>query len=306
MRLDFNVLWVEDQPQAVKAQKDRINRQIRKEGFRLQVEFARSVQEANTFLGNDIFGDHIDIVLMDYDLGVGARGDTGLIDVRNAFPYKDIVFYSSQGNNLLKLVADKKIQGIFCSTRDNLPDSVIGAFSALVKKVLDIDHSRGIVMGATSDIDHHINDCLTSLFSLEDTTLIKHALETIGKQMNKKRTDFDKSEAQIKALTRIADIMEKHHVYTSADRLKLLGKLLTKIGGYTGECEAMKLYNDKTIPQRNDLAHVRVQHTGFSRKLIDRNGNELTSEQMRVLRSALLNHQEMFEALAVKLKPISV
>ena len=36
----------------------------------------------------------VDLILMDYDLGPGKKGDEGLSEVREIFPYKDIVFYS--------------------------------------------------------------------------------------------------------------------------------------------------------------------------------------------------------------------
>src|SRR5690349_15606136 len=119
MRLDFNVLWVEDQPANVRAQSDAIDRQIRAEGFRLQTQFASSVDEARKYLGSDIYGDHIDLILMDYDLGAGERGDQGLVDVRNVFPYKDIVFYSARAADLSGMVAERQISGVFCSDRES-------------------------------------------------------------------------------------------------------------------------------------------------------------------------------------------
>ena len=75
MRLDFNVLWVEDQREGVEAQLDRIKLLVKREGFRLQVIFAPSVNEAKSFLSQDIYGDHIDMILMDYDLGAGIQCD---------------------------------------------------------------------------------------------------------------------------------------------------------------------------------------------------------------------------------------
>jgi CheY-like chemotaxis protein len=77
MRLDFNVLWVEDNQANVHAQRDRIQALIRKEGFRLRVEFAASVDEAKKLLSEDIYGDHIDLILMDYDLGPGKKETRG-------------------------------------------------------------------------------------------------------------------------------------------------------------------------------------------------------------------------------------
>ena len=126
MRLDFNVLWIEDQLDSVLAYRSKIERTIRNDGFKLQTEFAISVAKAKKLLGAEIFGDHIDLILMDYDLGVAPMGDEGLVVVRKIFGYKDIIFYSADVAGLLKKVAEKKIQGIFCSTRDDLPDTVEG------------------------------------------------------------------------------------------------------------------------------------------------------------------------------------
>jgi len=125
MRLDFNVLWVEDQPARVQSYAQKIDRLIRKEGFRLDAQYAKSVEEAKGFMGSDIYGDHIDLVLMDFDLGGGSTGEDGLVEVRRVFPFKDVVFYSSQVGNLSAMVANRELQGIFCSDREGLPDTVV-------------------------------------------------------------------------------------------------------------------------------------------------------------------------------------
>jgi hypothetical protein len=302
MRLDFNVLWVEDQPQSVQAYRAKIDRLIRKEGFKLQTEFAVSIAEAKKFLSSEVFGDHIDLVLMDYDLGVSPMGDEGLVVVRDLFSYKDIVFYSADVAGLLKKVAEKKIQGIFCSTRDDLPDTVEGVFEALVKKVIDIDHSRGIVMGATSDIDHFVNDCLVSAYEQSDGASRKKALALVAKRIAEIRKRFEEGVAKVGAVSHVSELFDLHHIYTSVDRLHLLRKILIASGKHKDQCASMQTYAEKTMPKRNDLAHLRVRRNGFSRKLFDRYGKELTSDEMRELRRALLEHQEMFEALATALK----
>jgi hypothetical protein len=297
MRLDFNILWVEDQPAAVGAQKDRIAILLRKEGFKLQTEFAKSVDEAKTYLSSDIFGDHIDLILMDYDLGAGPKGDDGLVEVRHKFEYKDIIFYSAQTSQLLEKVVKKHLQGVFCSSRSDLPDTVVGVFDALVKKVLDIDHCRGIVMGASSDIDHLINLCLTATFESSDEGARKATIKLVGEQMKEIRKDFEKIAKAVEEVTHVDKLFDKHLVYTSSHRLSLLRKTLKASQQYSTECESMKDYAVNTAPKRNDLAHVRVVRSGFSRKLIDRHNKELTTDEMRTLRVNLLNHFEKFETL---------
>ncbi|WP_020405921.1 response regulator [Hahella ganghwensis] len=297
MRLDFNVLWVEDQQNNVESQRDRINLLISRHGFRLNVEFASSVEEAKGYLSNDIFGDHIDLILMDYDLGAGGKGDTGLEEVRKIFPYKDIIFYSAQAPDLAKMVAEKQVEGVFCSRRNDLPDTVEGVFEALVKKVLDIDHSRGIVMGATSDIDHIINECLILSFNNSDGSAQDKAFKEIEKLIKKKTKKFGKSIEAVRALKGIEELQQHHHIYTSADRLDLLRNILKYINYDADTISEIANYLYSVIPSRNDLAHVKVVIDGFSRKLYGRDDKELTSEDMKRLRHDLLKHQDLFETL---------
>lgn len=304
MRLEFNVLWVEDQQDAVKSQRERIEVLLRKQGFKLQVQFAKSVAEARTFLSSDIYGDHIDLVLMDFDLGAGPNGSEGLKVVREAFAFKDIVFYSAGGVPALqKAVAEGNVPGVFCSSRLDLPGTTFGVFEALVKKVLDIDHSRGIVMGTTSEIDHFVNEALLNAFATADDKLQKAALTIVKGQLADIRKTFDKNAAKVEAATDVSALLVLHHVYSSAHRLKLLRKLLDKQGSHADESAGMVSYETDTMPKRNDLAHVRVLRTGFSRKIYDRKGIEITIEDMQALRVALLEYHELFERISTSLQP---
>ena len=301
MRLDFNVLWVEDQENAVRAQKNRIEYLLRKEAFRLKVEFAESIRQAKEYLESDIFGDHIDLVLMDYDLGPGPKGDEGLVEVRNEFPYKDIVFYSARGVELQSMVSAKGVQGIFCSTRNDLPNIVQGVFETLVKKVIDIDHSRGIVMGATSDIDQCVNQSLTAVFENDNDGFESEAKPHILKRVEEIENKLLEATKEVKSAQSIEEVFNRHIVFTSLDRLVLLRKILKNKGIHNEKQEQLKKYGAETAPKRNDLAHISVQTQGFSRKLFDRRGNEITSDKMKQLRLELLDHQDVFEALTEEL-----
>jgi len=305
MRLDFNVLWVEDNQNNVHSQADRIAFLLKKEGFRVQIVFAATLEEAMGFLSDDIHGDHIDLILMDYDLGAGGKGDDGLVAVRNKFQYKDIIFYSSQAGELKDKVAEKKVQGVYCSTRDDLPDTVDGVFEALVKKVLDIDHSRGIVMGATSDVDHLVNECLLAIFEISDAEQRETTLDKLASHIKEKEKRFTKDLTTISNIKHVSELADMTHFYTSADRLRLLITALKNIGSDANNIQTVQHYND-TVPVRNTLAHVRVETNGFSRRLFDKHNNELTSEIMKELRLKLLGHQEFFEKLSAELKRVLI
>ena len=269
MRLDFNILWVENQQDLVQSQKERLERLVRGQGFRLQVKFVESVNGALESLGEDIFTDHVDLILMDYDLGAGKKGDEGLVEVRNLMPYKDVIFYSSQANELLKMVLSRGVEGVFCSTRDELPDRCFGVFEALIKKVVDIDHSRGIVMGTTSDIDHFVMDALIAAFERCDEGGKSMALEQIKKDVVEIRARFESAAEKIGAITHLVDLFDHHEFYTSVKRLELLRKVLKVGDPDTHKAVDMGLIESlqKSLPRRNDLAHVRVQVDGYKRTL---------------------------------------
>ncbi len=301
MRLDYNVLWVEDQQQNVQSQCTRISLGIKGQGFKLQTKFASSVEEASTYLSDDIYGDHIDLVLMDYDLGAGKKGDEGLIEVRRKFPYKDIVFYSAQ-TDLLHLVAEKHIEGIFCSSREYLPDVVTGIFEALVRKVLDIDHSRGIVMGVTSDIDYYIKESINTIFDKNDEKTNKFLLAKVAEHLSKKEKSFAVSIGTLKNISNISELEQHHSVYTSNDKIRLLLNALELDSTNKVLVTSMKAYINTTIPKRNILAHVKVTTDGFSRKLINtKTGKEITSAEMKTLRKELLSFSEEIEGIFKKL-----
>lgn len=302
MRLDFNVLWVENQQDLVQSQQEKLERQVRNEGFRLQVKFVSSVDEAVQCLSDDIYSDHVDLILMDYDLGPGKKGDDGLVEVRTRIPYRDVIFYSSQANDLLQIVLRRGVHGIYCSTREELPDTSIGVFEALVKKVVDIDHSRGIVMGTTSDIDHFVMDALADAFDKSTPEVRGNALARVKDDIEKIRVKFEKSLAVIAAAQHPSDLFEEHAVYTSVDRLHLLRRILKENPELQVDDAALVGYAQNAMPKRNILAHVRVEVDGFTRRLVDRKGVEHTSDHMKKLRLELLQHHENFEALSKKLK----
>ncbi len=297
MRLDFNLLWVEDQRDRVKAQHDRIATTIRKEGFKLNAQFASTVADAKKFISDDIYADHVDLIVMDYDLGPGPKGDKGIVDLRQTLPYKEIIFYSAQAADLLGLLHAAKVDGVYVSTREDLTTNVDGVFQMLVKKVIDIEHSRGIVMGATSEIDHLINDCLVGYFNACDEGSRAKILAAIAARVGEIKKRFESELEKLGAIKHVSEIAPLHATYTSADRLKLLRKVLDMLNQHKDKKEQLVSYGEKVVPRRNDMAHVRVEVNGFSRKLFDREKKELTVEHMRELRVAILESRELFESI---------
>jgi hypothetical protein len=255
MRLDFNVLWVDDQPKRIEAQIAAIAREMENEGFNFSPRLCQGIDEVRPLLSGSVFSDEVDLILVDWDLGTGVKGQEVISEVRHKVRYKDVVFYSAQTapDDLRKLAYDAGLEGVFCAARDGLIDEVIGVFESLVKKVLDLDHARGIVMGATSDIDHMVNQCLFEVHASMDVggqrTFVAEAIALIDQRM----ASLSEKLVELKADGSGTTLLAAHFLFTANDRLRMLARALERklVDGHAGARKAVTDYMSKVVPERN-------------------------------------------------------
>jgi hypothetical protein len=302
MRLDFNVLWIDDLPGAIQSSVQRLERSMRTEGFQLRPTIVSSVSDAIARLQGDVFSDQIDLVVVDFDLGHGKSGDVGLREIRARVAYKEIVFYSAKAAADLKELAHRQgVEGVYCCSRNDLVETATGVFETLVKKVLDLDHTRGIVMGATSDIDHLVHETVLALHQAQDEAGKARIRAAAVEQVQEKLARLNAAGERVKGALEIGQIFELHDLLTAADKLKMLIRELKRRGDEKLKPMRTMLagYHDNVIPKRNLLGHVRMHVTAEgSRILRARDGRELTQDQLRELRRELIAHRDNFFALA--------
>ena len=131
-----------------------IQRHLAGLGFELEVCEGSSLDKVDEIIGQHIHDDGIDLVLVDYDLGSGSGGEQALAKIRKQFPYKDLIFYSVRDREQLRKIAyDGHLDSLYFSTRMSLVEDTVSVIQKMLAKVLDVDHMRGVVMSATSDID---------------------------------------------------------------------------------------------------------------------------------------------------------
>jgi hypothetical protein len=227
MRLDFNVLWVEDQPREVEAQAKRIAREMADEGFFFNPIYCQSLDDVKELIAEDNFTDEVDLILVDWDLGSGTHGEDVIAEIRTEerFRYKDIVFYSARAAELSELTARNRLEGVFCAaSREDLVDEVIGLFESLIKKVLDITHARGIVMGATSDIDYLVLQCLETMHGKLDKAGQDKMLQEILERITDRLAGFTKKAGKLQAALTLSEALAppSTEIFTSNDRLRIL------------------------------------------------------------------------------------
>ena len=299
MRLDFNVLWVDDQPNAVNAQITRITTLMAGEGFSFNPTQCRTIDEVEALIAGDVFQDEVDLILVDWDLGGGVHGQDVIERIRQVAQYKDVVFYSAQtpAADLRRLAFDKGLEGIYCASRDGLVDEVVGVFESLVKKVLDLDHTRGIVMGATSDIDHMIHSCLLHIEAKLDDAGKKVLVEQAIKRVQERVKDIAKQGEKLGAATNVTTILKAHMIFGANDRLRLLRSLLEADANHAQSVDTIKAYMEKVVPERNVLGHMVLAPEGRPQAVVNIEGTQINLDDMRTLRKTILGLREDFRAL---------
>ena len=301
MRLDFNVLWVDDQPERVAAQSKSIALQMAAEGFDFVSRPCSTIAEVEAAISEDVFTDEIDLILVDWDLGNNVHGEDAIERIRQTVQYKDVVFYSGHMSvrELRQKAYEKELEGVYCASREGLIDEVIGVFDSLIKKVLDLDHTRGIVMGATSDIDYMVNSCLSLAHGKLDDAgkdeFFKQALRGVAEKIK----DLTKRSEKIHDAPSVDALFRAHMLFTSDDRLRMLASILgmETFTAHAASVETIKSYREGVVHDRNTLGHTVLVPQGKPNSVVDDAGNVVDIAQMRELRKLILGLRADFRAL---------
>lgn len=306
MRLDYNVLWIDDQPRHVQSFRERIEFHLSEQGFALEVIQVASIDQAHERLGTNGGMDGVDLILVDYDLGPGNGGEEVLRLVRDRFPYKDVIFYSAEDiPTLRRLAHEANIDGIHFSTRFNLATDTNALIDKTLAKVLDIDHMRGVVMAATSDIDLTIDKIIRRTHEKLPAEKQKSHVSELADRLRRKLAEWT-AELEKAESKGFEAILKLRHICTAAIRLELaMDEMERAASGKNEQLDDAKTYRDNVVPRRNKLAHLSVTTVAGQRVLAGA-AETIDTESMTTLRCDLLKHRKNFEHIAVLLDVVDI
>lgn len=305
MRLDFTILWIDDQPKHVESFSDGLKLRLRDQGFELIVTSVAKVADVDAIVAQHVRDDLIDLVMVDYDLGQNGKsgGEEVLKKIREKFPFKEVLFYSATDRDSLRKVAyDARVDGVHFSTRLSLVDDAMHVINKLLSKVVDLDHMRGIVMSASSDIDYMVDGSILAVYSRlvgdEQTAFRMELVAQIEKKLEKWARDLSKA----KEKNTFEDLVSLKHLFSSYDRLTCLLNQLGK-GGWASEpqnqhLEKLKIYQNDVVPKRNKLAHVMLRRQAGKRPELVGSKESWGVDEMTQLRQLFIEHRENFQTIA--------
>ncbi|TAI97898.1 response regulator [Pectobacterium versatile] len=294
MKLEYKILWFEDQPHNVAGPADGIKDRLYRAGFKLTIEWVKTIGDVNSFIGQLRKKNDFDLILMDWNLGTSIPNGASLAKrVRNN-AHTEIVFYSSAApNELREAIYKEEIDGVYCTRRDNLISETMAVINTTIKKVLDLNHMRGIVMAVVSDFDNLIDECLHIRYSQQ----CPQGQENTAIRIKEKIIQLCKSNLEeIEKIDTTSDVnaLLKNRVFSSMIKYQTLKALLSeKIEDRTinNLMSTFTKYEEQVIRPRNILAHaVAVEESG---KIYFKNKDiSLGEEEFRILRQNLLSHSD--------------
>ena len=153
MKLEYRVLWFDNDPELFDSLEDEIEdmeRHISGWGLIPQVSI---VTDANAFSSYAPFSG-IDLVVVDFNLEEHGHGQSFISQLRHSQVYTEVIFYSAQSaEELWDAVRKEQLEGVYIANKENVVPRILGVGEHTLKKVLDLENMRGIVMAEVGDLD---------------------------------------------------------------------------------------------------------------------------------------------------------
>ena len=196
MNTTFKILWFEDEPVWFNMEKLRIEEILRTHYLIPVIER----RDGDDFDLEELTGNDYDLIFMDYKLAEGKTGDTIVASIRNSYILTDILFYSSEEQNMLSAIRKQMppIDGVYLTKRDYriFTEKAERIIQKIVKRSEDVVNLRGFVLDNTSAFEVRIREILNicwQKFKPEHKVVLSEAIE---KQLENKSA---RVETQIKA-----------------------------------------------------------------------------------------------------------
>lgn len=331
MKVNYKVIWIEDEPDDMEIQINLITEEIEK-NFMKPIGFDKPYIRYEDFEKNFLlkikkedFSD-IDLILVDYNLSdSNDRTGKDLIQkLRENGIFTDVLFYTGNLEGMERSLEKAMLDGVTFS--DNASDKLVSKFKNILEKqmnlIMRISDLRGYLMDSTSDFDFVAKNFVDTYFnklSESNKCLVK---EEINKRINmqnkneakkfQKIEDKSKGENEQEFIKAAMDSQE--YVMTVKDKIYILGLVVQLIKkeheGFANEFSDS--YDNKIIKPRNKLAHAKLQyglndanHIKIAKNFNDLNcdcsgcteDNRFTRQQCEDLRKDIYNYYLIFNAL---------
>ena len=156
MKITYDILWVEDEPEKIQALKNSAEAYLNDYGIRANVTLINSRGKLNLYesLKMDLENPNLDMIVVDYHMP-SMRGDELVKIIRESnHIFLPVIFYSSRNiEEVYQSVQNKKLDGVYIVAREMFQPKFNAVVKSLLYKEHSIKHTRGLLMEEISEFD---------------------------------------------------------------------------------------------------------------------------------------------------------
>ncbi|MEP2775867.1 MAG: hypothetical protein ABJQ29_13780 [Luteolibacter sp.] len=286
MKINYEILWFEDQPEALEHDLESIEQYLKSSGYSLKLDMRNKVTVAEVEqIAVDISRyNKYDMIVFDYDLGMDEDGSDVARKLR-AEVYTDMVFYSGNATeDLRKILYEKRVDGVFVVDRANFAEEFEMILEDHIKKACDVNGIRGIVMDETSRFDRILREKCAKILSGATPEKLNSVRDDLVRRITKstkgRLKKAEKITCPIVALSdfQVSDFNLVRH------RLGDLMKEISEISNLLSDEGELKAMQDL----RNRLAHLECIYSDEGWMTLSDNGaDKFDFEKFRGIRKTL-------------------
>jgi len=298
MRIEYRILWVEDDKSWYETTKELFEDMLSDLGFNLICKRCENINDVKNEVDDNKL-EAYDLLLIDFTLNSSATGDK-VIEFIRSFKGEpiltDVLFYSSAVENVKDSMRDLSLEGVYTADRRELETKFERVVKTTIKKIQEVNTVRGLIMAETSDLDELMVEILLHVLESDiSDELTKYIQKEIENTLdNISRITLNKE-------TSIQTKMGDNRIFTSFHKAKGINKLykLKKIG----IDRFFESYNKDVISIRNLFAHVKESNVDGKNVLINTSTGQkevFNFERCIEIRQHLIKYRTVLEDIKEK------
>jgi len=306
MKLDYNILWVDDRIKERPFQKILQQTKV----FLLDQYFKCNITEAEDFNQfKDFFSSatEFDIIITDYSLNEGTFGSQVIDFIRDSqHNFTEIFFYSANSDlKDIKLFSNNRITFFQLTGGDykELETEILEVINQTIKKFQHIVSMRGMIIQETSSLDVSMSDLAIKVLKSDLINFIeknpKIEFEKIAKGFFES-IQKNASEKYKKAFSnKLSDVLKDDVIFNTGEKINIIGLFIDeliekgfKLDKFTDD---YKLSINKV---RNNFAHAVLESDpDTGRQFFKRGDYTFDADSCKDIRKNILKHTTNIENL---------
>jgi hypothetical protein len=278
MKLSFSVLWFDDRGDFFDSLDiDWLENEIKSWGFSPNIMLVTTPQQFANYSPYE----KIDLIVVDRNLEDYGEGQDFIAGLRGHAIYTEVIFYTAgNASDLWDAIREKELEGIFVSNRGTILQKISKVGRQSIRKVLDLENMRGIVMAEVGELDHLLDEILMvgiSKLPLETQSTI---FSKFHKEADKQNREFGERLAEFSKAPEIRamlDMCDSNKRWENFNRLWKFHNILkdkAKFGDYKVEVLDMRNVLAHGTPEPRDDGYL-FRHRGKEFLFNDETSNDL-------------------------------